>query len=393
MAQVDTLRQDRLREQMKQAAIDALVCRLPENVVYITDYWPHHGFSFVVLPQAGKPLLFLPEVEADYAKPEWADVTLFGWGLLKDGDLYENYQRLLTEVRDRLGLAHATIGVEQSFEIVGSTYRAAEPVVPAAPWAGVLAEVFAGAKLVDNASLLMALRGIKTPYELEKMRTANEIAEMGMREFLAKLEPGMTEVEVGALVEGKIRAAGPGHKGARLVRANAEVGAGPVGSTRATLLVPSTTYVIKEGDLVMVELATVVDGYWSDLTYNAVAGGNPTQGQRDVYNKVLEAQQAGAAMMKPGESFAAPDDAARAVLVEADLGEYFPHITGHSVGLRYHEFTPVLLPGMPGTLQQGMVSSVEPGVYIPGWGGIRIEDNVAVGADGPIFLSTPRQPW
>ncbi len=393
MTEADTLRQDRLRERMKQAGIDALVCRLPENVLYITDYWPHHGFSVAVLPQEGKPLLFLPEVEEAYAKPDWADATTFGWGLLKDGDLYENYRRLLSQARDRLGLARATLGVEQSFEVVGPTYRAAEPVVPAAPWSALLADVFATATLVDAADLIQAARAVKTSYDLAKLRTANEIAEMGMRAFLEELEPGMTEVQVGALVEHRIRAAGPGHRGARLVRASAEVGAGPEGSARATLLVPSTTYTIREGDLVMVELATVVDGYWSDLTYNAVAGGQPTGRQREVYNAVLEAQQAAAARMKAGQSFAAPDDAARQVLTAAGLGDYFVHITGHAVGFRYHEFIPFLLPGMQGTLEAGMVSSVEPGVYIPGWGGIRIEDNVAVGQEGPLFLSTPRQPW
>ncbi len=387
-----TFRLDRLRAAMRSAGIDALICRLPENVVYITDYWAHHGFSFVVFPQDGKPLLFLPEIEEEYAKVDWADYTLFGWGLLKDGDLYENYTRLLTQTRDRLGLANATIGVEQTFEVVGSSYRSAEPVVPHAPWAGMLSSVFANATLVDAADVLQSARAIKGEYELEKLRIANEIAEMGMNAFVQQLEPGMSEVEVGALIEHVIRAKGPGHKGARLVRASAEVGAGVVGSTKGTLLVPSTTYVIREGDIVMVELATVVDGYWSDLTYVAVAG-TPTERQREVYNTVLTAQQAGAQQMKNGAGFSDPDTAARKILTDAGLGEYFVHITGHGVGWRYHEFIPFLLPGMPGTLQTGMVSSVEPGVYIPGFGGIRIEDNVAVGDTGPVFLSTPRTPW
>jgi Xaa-Pro aminopeptidase len=209
---------------------------------------------------------------------------------------------------------------------------------------------------------------------------------------LEQLQPGMTEVEVGALIEHAIRAKGPGHKGARLVRASAEVGAGVIGSTKGTLLVPSTTYTILEGDIVMVELATVVDGYWSDLTYVAVAG-TPSDRQREVYNAVLMAQQLGAQHMKHGAGYSDPDTAAREALIDAGLGEYFVHITGHGVGWRYHEFIPFLMPGMEGTLQTGMVSSVEPGVYIPDFGGIRIEDNVAVGETGPVFLSTVRTPW
>ena len=392
MAKVDTPRLERLREKMKEAGLDALVCRLPENVVYMTDYWPHHGFSVAVLPKDGKPLLFLPEIEEEYADPDWAEVTPFGWGLLKDGDLYENYRRLLGQAHAKLGLKGASVGVEKSFEVVGPTYRAAEPVIPAAPWSDLLDEVFADANQVDATDLLQTTRAIKTDYELEKLRIANEIAEMGMNEFLAKLEPGMSEAQVGALVEYRIRADGPGYRGARLVRALAEVGAGPIGSTKGTLLVPSTQRVVNEGDIVMVELATVVDGYWSDLTYVSVAG-KPNDRQREVYNKVLEAQQAAAQQMRAGVSFSGPDSAARKVLDEAGLGEYFVHITGHGVGLRYHEFIPFLMPGATGTLEVGMVSSVEPGVYIPDFGGIRIEDCVAVGADGPIFLSTPRKPW
>ncbi|MCL4395756.1 MAG: M24 family metallopeptidase, partial [Chloroflexi bacterium] len=181
-------------------------------------------------------------------------------------------------------------------------------------------------------------------------------------------------------------------KGARLVRALCEVGAGPIGSTKGTLLVPSTPRVINAGDIVMVELATVVDGYWSDLTYVAVAG-KPNARQREVYNGVLEAQRAAAQEMRAGRSFSDPDTAARQVLDKAGLGQYFVHITGHGVGLRYHEFIPFLAPGSVGTLEAGMVSSVEPGVYIEGFGGVRIEDNVAVGKEGPVFLSTPRMPW
>jgi Xaa-Pro aminopeptidase len=224
------------------------------------------------------------------------------------------------------------------------------------------------------------------------LRIANEIAEMGMHYAIENLKPGLTEAQVGAMVEYKIRADGPGYKGARLMHAFAEVGAGPVGSTKGTLLIPSTPYQLQNGDLVMIELATVVDGYFSDLTYMAVVG-EPSARQKEVYNHLLEAQQAAAHAIRPGATADAPDKAAREVLKAAGLEQYFVHITGHGVGHRYHEFNPVLFPGNSTVLAEGMVTSVEPGVYIEGFGGIRIEDNVAVGKDGPIFLSTPRKPW
>lgn len=392
MSEPNRYRIERLQKMMGDAGLDALVCRLAENVVYLTDYWPHHGFSVAVLPKQGKALLFVPEVEEEYTDPAWAEVSTFGWGLLKDGDLYGNFRRLLNSAVDKLGLQGKKIGVEQTYEVTAPTYRFAEPVTPAKPWADLLAGVFAGASLVDVNDFLSGARAIKNEYELKKLRIANEVAEMGIQFALEKLKPGMTEAQVGALIEYKIRADAPGYKGARLVRAMAEVAAGPVGSTKGTLLIPSTTYMIQPGDFVMIELATVVDGYWSDLTYMAVVG-EPSQRQKEVYNTLLQAQQAAVGQMRAGAAFSDPDSAARKILEAAGLGDYFVHITGHGVGFRYHEFIPFLMPGMSSHLEEGMVSSVEPGVYIPGFGGLRIEDNVAVGAQGPVMLSTPRTPW
>ena len=392
MTDKDTLRVERLQELMGQAGFDCLICRLPENVVYIAEYWPHHGISIAVLPQTGRPTLFIPEVEAEWGNKDWADVVPFGWALLKDKDLYTSYHELLTSISETLGLSKATIGVEQDLEVVGTTYRHAEPIIPAAPWTGLLKSVFPDATLLDATDLLQSAKLIKTPYDLSRLKVANELAEMGTSKFLSDLSPGMTEVQVSALIEGTIREAGAGYKGARLVWAEAEVASGPVYTAKANLLIPSTDRTIEDGDLVMVEMATVMDGYYSDLTYMAVAG-RPDERQQEIHNIVLEAQLAACREMVPGNSYEAPDTAARDVLTRAGLGDYFVHVTGHGLGFRFHESTPFLMPGASGTLEQGIVSSIEPGVYIPQFGGIRIEDNVAVGEDGPVFLSTPRQPW
>lgn len=392
MSDYENQRVRRLQELMVAAGVDCLVCRLPENVVYITEYWPHHGISIAVLPQTGQPTLFIPEVEAEWGNPKWAEIVPFGWALLKDPDLYTSYRLLLSEIRDRLGLTSAKIGVEKALEVVGTTYRHAEPIIPAAPWVTLLDEVFLGSTLLDATDLMQSAKLIKTSYDLERLRVANELAEIGTTKFLSALQPGLTEVQISALIEGTIRQNGAGYKDARLVWAEVEVASGPVNTAKANLLIPSTDRVIEEGDLVMVEMATVMDGYYSDLTYMAVAG-KPDDHQREVHNAVLEAQQAASRQMVPGNSYEDPDTAARKVLDDAGLGEYFVHVTGHGLGFRFHESTPFLMPGASGTLKEGIVSSIEPGVYIPGFGGIRIEDNVAVGRDGPDFLSTPRQPW
>jgi Xaa-Pro aminopeptidase len=392
MAESDTLRVERLQELMSQTGFDCLICRLPENVVYITEYWPHHGISVAVLPQDGRPTLFIPEVEAEWGNKDWADIVPFGWALLKDQDLYTSYREMLTAINDQLGLSNATIGVEKDLEVVGTTYRHAEPIIPASPWTNLLEEIFSDATLLDATELLQSAKLIKTPYDISRLKIANELAEKGTAKFLNDLQPGMTEVQVSAIIEGTIRQVGAGYKGARLVWAEAEVASGAVNTSKANLLIPSTERVIQEGDLVMVEMATVMDGYYSDLTYMAVAG-EPDNRQREIHNTVLEAQQAACQQMAPGNTYEAPDSAARELLDKAGLGDYFVHVTGHGLGFRFHESTPFLMPGASGTLQKGIVTSIEPGVYIPDFGGIRIEDNVAVGDDGPIYLSTPRQPW
>jgi Xaa-Pro aminopeptidase len=363
MSDYETLRVRRLQELMVEAGVDCLVCRLPENVVYITEYWPVHGISVAVLVQESKPTVFIPEVEAEWGNPTWAEIVPFGWALLKDPDLYSSYRQHLGDIRDSLGLTGSTIGIEKDLEVVGTTYRHAEPIIPAAPWNAMLDEIFAGSTLVDATNLMQSAKLIKTSY-----------------------------VEISSLIEGTIRSEGAGYKGARLVWAEVEVASGPVNTSKANLLIPSTDRVIEEGDLVMVEMATLMDGYYSDLTYMAVAG-EPSERQREIHNAVLEAQQAACRKMVPGNSYEDPDKAARKVLDDSELGKYFVHVTGHGLGFRFHESTPFLMPGATGTLQEGIVSSVEPGVYIPGFGGIRIEDNVAVGKDGPDFLSTPRQSW
>lgn len=385
------LRVRRLQEQMKQQGIDLLVCRLPENVVYIADTWSHHGISVAVLASEGKPTLCIPEVEAEYGDPEWADVIPFGWALLKDPDQYTSYRRLLGAAAAQLRSSGARVGVEQRLEVTGAPYRHAEPVIPAQPWAQMLAEVFAGAELVDCTDLLQQAKMVKTPYDLERLRVANELAELGTGAFVRDLRPGMTEAQVSALIEGTIRAAGAGYKGTRLVWAEAEVASG-LNTAKANLLIPSTNRVIEEGDLVMVEMATVADGYYSDLTWMAVAGA-PSARQRELHNTVLAAQQAAAQALRPGVLEWEVDAVARRILTDAGLGEYFVHVTGHGLGFRFHESAPFLMPGNHAPLVEGMVTSVEPGVYIPGFGGIRIEDNIAVGPTGPRFLSTPRTPW
>lgn len=195
------LRVEKLQRLMQKEDLSAIICRLPENVVYITDYWPHHGISVALLPREGKPVLFVPEVEQEYTQPEWAEVVPFGWGLLKDKDLYENYRELIASKAAAWGLKGKKVGAELSFEVIAPGYRIAEPVVPSGPWQLLLHTLFEDASLVDATPLLLQSRAVKTEYEIEKLRIANNIAELGINEALSNLKPSQSEAEIGALIE------------------------------------------------------------------------------------------------------------------------------------------------------------------------------------------------
>lgn len=386
MVEIDRARFERLYEEMERQKVDVLICRLPENVVYISDYWPQQGLSLAILPRNEEPILLAPEVEEPYAEKSWADTRIFGWGLVGEDDLFTSLDNLLRKIRDEYSLEKATVGIEASSELVAPPYNVMEPVGIGNPTLNLIEDVFSDGGIVDAVDILEESRSVKTHYEQEKLKVANEVAALGLARFKEEVAPGKTEAQVAGAVEQEIRSKGAGYKGADFARASAEIRTGP-GSFETLLFVPSRDEVIKEGDVVLLELPTVVDGYWSDLTRVAVAG-RPTDKQEEVFDLVCEAQKAAIDRMEPGTVWGEVDKAARETIEKGGYGDNFPHITGHGLGLRYHENIPLFYPGADGKLKKGMVSSVEPGIYIEGWGGVRMEDNVLVTEDGPELLST-----
>jgi len=144
---------------------------------------------------------------------------------------------------------------------------------------------------------------------------------------------------------------------------------------------------IEEGDLVLIEMATCVDGYWSDLT-RTVPVGRVSAEQNDLLAAVVEAQRAALQLVAPGVSADAIDAAARSVLARAGFADDFTHATGHHVGFRYHDPGFAIAPGNHDTLEAGMVITIEPGAYVPHLRcGARLEDNVAITASGSEILS------
>ncbi|HLE92209.1 MAG TPA: Xaa-Pro peptidase family protein [Anaerolineales bacterium] len=382
----DLERIKRTRKALHQQQIDALVCRLPENIVMLTGYWPMNGFAFLVFPVDKEPILIAPVPEEELAREGWVeDLRTFKWGLVDSGDPYVSIASLLKQAAVELGLVGKRIGYEGSFEFIAAPYVGAEPSVFSQASLAMFQNAF-GENLSDATSLIHKLRLYKTPAEAERLRTANDIARIGLQAFFENVVPGNSEIQIAAAVETAIMQGGTGYKGVKVARAWASVMSGPRGVAAYKPHLLSTQRRMEEGDFALLELAAVVDGWWSDLTRTRVAGhARPEDCEK--WKAVVDAQSAALAVIRPGVASNQVDRAAREVIEQRGLGSYFIHHTGHGLGLRYHEPEPFLHPAVETILEAGMVSSVEPGIYIEGWGGMRCEDNIMVTEGGVEILS------
>ena len=232
-------------------------------------------------------------------------------------------------------------------------------------------------ELVPAGDLVEELRAVKDSGELDSIREAAR-AVTGIYDYLREIEfGGRTEHEVALFLENEMRARGTEPSFPSIVAAGPN-GSRPHHSPGQDPIAP--------GSLVVVDMGCVVDGYCSDCTRTFAAEGVSDEAH-EVYDLVLAAQETSLAAVKPGADCREVDSVARDIIDEAGHGEHFGHGLGHGVGLEVHE-GPNLSQRSEGTLAQGNVVTVEPGVYLPGDLGVRIEDLVAVGADGPEVLTS-----
>jgi Xaa-Pro dipeptidase len=380
-----------LHAALQRSGLAGLVCRLPENVLLLSGYWPMNGFAVLLWSAEKGGVLLAPEAEAHLAADGWvSDVRTFSWGLKDSGDAFASLARLSRQAARDLGLCGQAVGYEGSFEFIAAPYVCAEPAAISAVTVHMLREAV-GEELIDATQLLNQLRLIKTPAEIDKLRRVNDIARFGLRAFVEHAVPGRSEIEVAAAVESAINVQGTDYRGVIGARGFAWVLAGPNTAVSYKPHLRSSSRRLLPGDLVVLELATVADGWWSDLTRTRTAGVARLE-DRERWQAVVEAQQQDIAAMRPGVPANLVDKAGRDLLTNRGLGDLFIHHTGHGIGLRYHEPEPFLHPDVATPLQAGMVTSIEPGIYSPAWGGMRCEDDVLVTADGAEVLSEfPRE--
>jgi len=241
-----------------------------------------------------------------------------------------------------------------------------------------LEKKLSGVELVPQEGWVESLRLVKDPQEVEKMAAAVSLTEEGLRWLLGRLKPGMTEREAALELEMWYRKNGAEQIAFDLIVAFGEHSSMPH-------YVPAGRE-LREGDLLLFDIGAKVDGYCADMT-RVVALGRPSPGARAIYELVLAANRAGIEAVQAGMAAKEVDQAARRVIEEAGYGDKFGHGLGHGVGLEVHE-APRLSPTSDDVLQAGMAVTVEPGVYLPGEFGVRIEDLVIVKEDGCELLTS-----
>lgn len=228
-------------------------------------------------------------------------------------------------------------------------------------------------RVVASSVLVSELRQVKDHDERLRLEAASAIADAALAESVQHLRVGMTETKFAGELEFAMRRLGSERPSFSTIVASGPNSASPHHQP--------TNRPFADGDLIVVDFGATVDGYGSDMTRTFVVGGSPDARSIDLYDAVAAAQAAGVALVAPGVALADIDLCCRSILDERGYGEYFMHGTGHGLGLEIHE-EPMLSRRSVGSLEEGLIVTIEPGAYVPGFGGVRVEDTVVVTETG-----------
>jgi Xaa-Pro aminopeptidase len=371
----DDAKLERVRALMTEGGVDALVVRAPDNVLYLTNFWGMKGYDAVVFPREGDPVLVCLEASAEDAERNaWtADVRQYpGYDA---ADPRPPGLRALELAREA-ARDYGNVGLELSLGTQASDRMVGEPTTFPKAWF----DAFPGA--VDAAPLLAEARAVKTDQELQRMRLANEIAAAAMEHVQGVLRGGMTEAQAAAEWEGFVHGEGTGWKGeVELALGFSLVWSGPGIKT----FTATTSRPVVEGEPTLFEIWVCADGYWCDHTKNLVVG-DLSDAYRELEQGLLGVYEDAVAFCRPGASLAELDRRVRDGIGALGFPGQPSHPIAHGVGARAHE-PPYAHQAGAGELQAGMVLAIEPGCYIDGGGGLRVEDNFLITEAGAEKLS------
>jgi len=344
-----------LRKQLEAAGCDAFISLAPPTNQYLAGFTG--TTSVIIITQNEAQFL------CDFRYTEQAAVEVRGYGI----------EEMKGSLQTRAGERLAALGVEAvAFEPGYMTVSERDAI--AAAYSGTLKPV---------SDIVSALRVRKSPEEIAKIRAAGELAEGVLNDLVAQLEPGTTERELAAQFEYQFKARGA--RGASfdtiaLFGARSSLPHGQPGD-----------WALEAGDIVLLDFGCRLDGYCSDLTRTYAFGRIPAAWFEEVYELTLTAQRMALEAIRPGMLCKDLDAVARSIISDAGHGDHFGHGLGHGVGIEIHE-APRLNPESQTLLEPGMIVTIEPGIYLPERGGVRIEDLVVVTKDGCENLSgTPKE--
>lgn len=333
-----------LREQLEKEKIDALLITNPYNRSYMTQFT---GTAGVVLVSADDAVFI-----TDFRYTKQAEKEIEGYRIV------QHTKTIIEEVALQVKLMNVkTVGFEKDnlsfglYELYNQTIEA---------------------ELKPVSGLVEKLRMVKTPEEIEILQAAAKIADDAFEHIITYIQPGMTELDVSNELELFMRKQGATSSSFSIIVASGLRSALPHGV--------ATKKVIESGDFVTLDYGALYQGYISDLT-RTIAVGEPSEKLKEIYTVVREAQELALREIKPGMTGIEADAIARDYIVSKGYGEAFGHSTGHGIGREVHE-GPSLSSKSDTVLQPNMVVTVEPGIYLPEIGGVRIEDDIIITETG-----------
>jgi Xaa-Pro aminopeptidase len=372
----DEAKLDRVRGLMAEQELDALVVRAPDNVLYLSNYWGMKGYDAVVFPREGDATLVALEPQRDDAeRTAWTrDIRLFAG--YDERDPRPPTARTLDLAREA-ARPYERIGLELSLGTQACDRMVGEPTTYTRAWFD------AWPAAADATPLLAAARAIKSEQEIERMQLANAIAAAAMEHCREHLRPGMKESEAGALWNGFVHGRGTGWEDkVELAHGFSLVWSGPgIRTFTATSDRP-----VQENEPTLFEIWVCADGYWCDHTKNVCPGELTAEYDR-LLDQLLDVYSAAVDHCRPGASLADLDRLVRAAIADAGYPGQPSHPIAHGVGARAHE-PPYAHQAGGGTIEEGMVLAIEPGIYWEGGGGLRLEDNFLITAEGAEKLSS-----
>lgn len=338
-------RLQKLRQKLAEKELDAIFISQPENRYYLSGFHGSWGFLLITQQKATLAVDFRYVEQGKTQAPDYETLRI-------GGETSKWFPQLMD------GLNIKKLGFEEG-DVTFGLYRQLTCA------AGALQPSL---QLVPLSGLVKGLRAVKEPEEIELITKAAAIADSAIEHITSAIRPGMTEKEAAWEIEKGLR-----EKGSQPIPFDVIFASGPNGALpHAT---PSERQV-KAGEPIVIDIGAKYELYACDMT-RTICAGAPDATFKKVYDIVLGAQLAAMAIIKEGMTGEQADNVARTVIKEAGYAEAFGHSLGHGVGLAVHEL-PRLGPNSSDVLTSSMVFTIEPGIYLPGWGGVRIEDTVVM---------------